>query len=122
VRAIDLEDLEIEFVKVQSYQGLQTSGNLNSLIGLKSSLIDRDVVILEDIVDTGLTIDNLIHKFLEDGARSIKIATLIKNRVLKSQSLIVDFFAFEIDNSFIVGMGLDFDGWGRNFKDIWKKI
>ncbi len=110
---------EISFIKVQSYQKTESQGIVNEVIGLTETIENREIIILEDIVDTGLTIKKVIQ-FLEDKKpKSIKIATLLfKPKALKV-ALKPDYYCFEIEPKFVVGFGLDYDGLGRNLQDIW---
>lgn len=110
---------ELSFVKLASYDGMGSTGNTKQLIGLNENLKERHVIILEDIVDTGNTIVEL-HKRLTDlEVASIKIATLFMKPEAYTKSLNIDYVGMEISNQFIVGYGLDYDGLGRNLKDIY---
>ena len=88
-------------------------------MGITTSLAGRDVIIVEDIVDTGITMYNVLPLLENKGAASIKIACLLQKPEKLQVDLTVDYCAMEIPNDFIVGYGLDYDGFGRNYKDIY---
>lgn len=110
---------EIHFGKFSSYQGMDTTGKVKELIGLSVDLTGRDVIIVEDIVDTGITMSELVPKFKAKGAKSVEIACLLMKPGKLSVPLEVKYCAMEIPNEFIVGYGLDYDDLGRNYKDIY---
>lgn len=111
---------EISFVKLASYVNTQSSGEVNQLIGLVENIYNRHIVILEDIVDTGYTIQNINETLNNRGAKSIEICSLL----VKPDSIKVDhkvkFVGFDIPNDFVIGYGMDYEGFGRNLKDIYK--
>jgi hypoxanthine phosphoribosyltransferase len=111
---------QISFLKLASYQGTSTSGNVKRLIGINEDLLGKTVVVLEDIVDTGITIENIIKQLKGYEPAEIKIATLLfKPDALKVQ-VKLDYIGLEIPNDFIIGYGLDYNGFGRNLADIYK--
>lgn len=112
-------DHEIQFAKFSSYEGLDTTGHVKELIGLPNSIENRDVIIVEDIIDTGTTMYNLLPKLKEKGVKSLEIATLLMKPGKLKVPLNVKYCAMEIPNEFIVGYGLDYDGAGRNYKSIY---
>jgi len=115
-------ECEISFIKVSSYQGTQTTEDVKELIGLNQNIEGRRIIILEDIVDTGITLDTTIAKLKKHKPADIKVATLLyKPEAFKNQ-FIIDYVGIEIPNDFIVGYGLDYDGLGRNLSDIYKII
>lgn len=118
VRKLDF-DHEIQFAKFSSYQGMDTTGEVRELIGLSSDIKDRDVIIVEDIIDTGTTMYNLLPKLKEKGVNSLEIASLLMKPGKLKVPLDVKYCAMEIPNEFIVGYGLDYDGIGRNYKSIY---
>lgn len=121
-KRISLLDAEITFIKLASYSGTQTTGSVKELIGLNEDLSGRTVVVLEDIVDSGITIANTIEQIKAKNPAEVKIATLLlKPDALKTQ-VQLDYVGLEIPNDFIVGYGLDYDGCGRNLIDIYKII
>lgn len=111
---------EINFLKVSSYSGTKTSGKVSELIGLNTSIENRHVVILEDIVDTGHTLDFLIERLRAENPASIKVATLLHKPEPYNGKHKLDYVGFEIPNLFVVGYGLDYDGYGRNLNDIYQ--
>lgn len=111
---------EIAFIRVASYQGLASSGQVKEILGLTMSLKNRDVIILEDIVDTGNTLENLMNNLIKESPKSIKIATLLYKPGAYKKSFPIDYAAIEVGNEFLVGYGLDYDGLGRNLKHIYK--
>lgn len=110
---------EIHFGKFSSYEGMGTTGKVKELIGINADLQDRDVIIVEDIVDTGITMSNLVPQIKAKGARSVEICTLLMKPEKLQVSLDVKYCAIEIDNLFVLGYGLDYDGLGRNYKDLY---
>lgn len=121
VREIKVE-CRISFVKHSSYQGTQSTGQLNTLIGLNESLFGQDVIIIEDIMDTGLTISKVVHEFETLGIKSVEIATLVRKPSARSNAVQPKYIGFDIDDEFILGYGLDYDSYGRNLKDIYKAV
>ncbi len=111
---------EVTFIKVKSYEGIQSKGQVSNLIGLETPAEGRHIVILEDIVDSGHTIQHLLKMLQEQHPASIHIATLL----FKPQSLQTDvqvkYVGFEIPPQFMVGYGLDYNGQGRNLRDIYR--
>lgn len=112
-------DHEIQFAKFSSYDGMDTTGKVKELIGLSIDIKDRDVIIVEDIIDTGTTMYNLLPKLKERGTKSVEIAALLMKPGKLRVPLNVKYCAMEIPNEFIVGYGLDYDGIGRNYKSIY---
>ncbi len=112
-------DCEISFVKVASYQGTQSTGNVRQLLGLDQSIKDRHVIILEDIVDTGNTIESVTEIIQTMGAKSVAVATLLFKPEVYSKDLEIDYIALEIKPDFVVGYGLDYDGFGRNINELY---
>ncbi|MCK9617547.1 MAG: hypoxanthine phosphoribosyltransferase [Lentimicrobiaceae bacterium] len=115
-------DCEISFVKIASYAGTQSTGKINNLIGLNEDIKGRHIIILEDIVDTGHTLASLL-KYLESfKPASVKIATCLFKPAAFTKEYTVDYVGKNIPNDFIVGYGLDYDGFGRNLPDIYKIV
>ena len=111
-------DAELSFIKVASYEGMQSSGELKQLLGLSESVKDRTVVIVEDIVDSGKTVETLEELLLFKGAKKVLVATaLFKPQALKTARQ-PDYIGFAIENVFVVGYGLDYNGLGRNLNEI----
>jgi hypoxanthine phosphoribosyltransferase len=102
--------------------GTSSSGEIKELIGLNESIRDRTVVVLEDIVDSGHTIADVVAQIAARGAKEVKIATLLFKPEAMQKEIHLDYIGLEIPNDFIVGYGLDFDRRGRNFKDIYTLV
>jgi hypoxanthine phosphoribosyltransferase len=113
---------EISFVKLASYSGTRSSLRVKELIGLNDTLKGRQVVIVEDIIDTGITMDHLIRKLYELGVADLKIATLFFKPDSFCKDFTIDYIGMNVPNDFIVGYGLDYDGYGRNYKEIYKIV
>lgn len=118
LKKVDIE-CEISFVKVASYQGTQRTGNVRQLLGLDHKLKGRHVIILEDIVDTGNTIEAVLESLSNMGTESIAIATLLYKEEMYEKDIPIDFVALPIKPDFVVGYGLDYDGFGRNLNEIY---
>tara|TARA_Y100000591_G_C21741837_1_gene649801 strand:- start:552 stop:1088 length:537 start_codon:yes stop_codon:yes gene_type:complete len=112
-------ECQVSFVKLSSYQGVQSSGTINSLIGLNEDIKEKDVIIVEDIVDTGQTIANIVENILKKNPRSIEVATLLYKPKSYQKQIPIKYRAIEIGNDFIVGFGLDYNGLGRNLEEIY---
>lgn len=110
---------EISFVKLSSYSGTESTGRVKQLIGLSDTLRGRTVVIVEDIVDTGLTMLRLLDLIREHEPKEIRICSLLVKPDKLKVDLHIDYVAMEIPNEFIVGYGLDYDGQGRNLPAIY---
>ncbi|MEA4982109.1 MAG: hypoxanthine phosphoribosyltransferase [Paludibacter sp.] len=113
---------EITFVKLSSYEGLVTTGNVKEVIGLNESVVGRNVIVVEDIVDTGITMEKIISSLQSKGAKSIKVATFLQKPEALQRDIQVDYVAMKIPTQFIVGYGLDYDGYGRNLKEIYTVV
>ena len=111
---------EISFIKVASYQGLSSSGEVHELIGLVADVKNKHVVILEDIVDTGLTLNKLHAILKHEKPASIAVATLLFKPDAFQGTIPPKYIGKSIPNKFVVGYGLDYDGFGRNSKEIFK--
>ncbi|HWS00821.1 MAG TPA: hypoxanthine phosphoribosyltransferase [Prolixibacteraceae bacterium] len=122
MKELELIDAEISFLKLASYTGTSSTGEIKELIGLNESIRDRTVVVLEDIVDTGHTIADVVTQIAARGAKEVKIATLLFKPEAMQKEIHLDYVGLEIPNDFIVGYGLDFDRRGRNFKDIYTLV
>ena len=118
LRGIDTP-CEISFVRMASYEGTSSTGDVKQLIGLKEDIKDRTVVIVEDIIDSGLTIVHLLDLLKEKQPADIKIAALLVKPGNLKVNLDIPYCCFEIPNDFIVGYGLDYDGEGRNLPSIY---
>lgn len=115
-------DSQISFVKVASYVGTSSSGNVKRLIGLNEDVKDKTVVILEDIIDSGKTIEDLVKQIKGYEPKNIQIASFLFKPDAYLGKLKIDYVGIEIPNDFIVGYGLDYNGLGRNLPHIYKII
>lgn len=115
-------DAEISFIKLASYKGMKSSGQVLTAIGLDVDLIDRDVIIVEDIVDTGNTLRIFLPKLQHQQPASLKIAALLHKPESLQHPLTIDYTGFHIPNKFVVGYGLDYDGLGRNLRAIYQVV
>lgn len=113
---------EITFVKLSSYEGLITTGSVKEVIGLSESVVGRNVIVVEDIVDTGITMERILRSLEAKGAKSIRVATFLQKPEALQRDIRVDYVAMKIPNDFIVGYGLDYDGYGRNLKEIYTVV
>jgi hypoxanthine phosphoribosyltransferase len=113
-------DCEIAFVKLSSYSGTESTGVVKEIMGLDIPLKDRTVIIIEDIVDTGLTLDHFLQQVWEMGAKDVKIAACLLKPDAFKMKFPIDYLCFSIPNEFVLGYGLDYDGFGRNSCDIYK--
>ena len=120
MRKINIPDTEISFLKLSSYDGLSTTGNVNKLIGLSKKIEGRNVIVLEDIIDTGITLEKIISLLEKEKVNSIKIATLLFKPNSYQKKFQIDYIGKYIENDFVVGYGLDYDEKGRNLKNIYK--
>lgn len=110
---------EVSFVKMASYTGTDTTGVVKELIGFGEDIVGRDVIIIEDIVDSGNTMEKVVQRLEESKVKSLKIATLFYKPAAYKKNIPLTYVGLEIPNDFIVGYGLDYDGLGRNLKDIY---
>ncbi|MCI6074105.1 MAG: hypoxanthine phosphoribosyltransferase [Bacteroidales bacterium] len=113
---------EISFVKLASYQGTTSTGKIKEVIGINESLEGRDVVIVEDIVDTGATMKRMLETLGTRNPKSLHICTLLLKPGKLQVPLNIEYAAMEIPNDFIVGYGLDYDQQGRNLRDIYTVV
>ena len=113
---------EMQFVKFSSYEGTSSTGRVNEMIGLKGDLTGRIVVIVEDIIESGTTMKYMLDSLKPMNPKEVHICTLLMKPEKLKVDLKVDYVAMKIPNDFIVGYGLDYDGYGRNYKDIYSVI
>ena len=113
---------EISFVKLASYQGTNTTGNIREVIGLNIDITERPVIIVEDIVDTGLTMAHMLETLKRQNPSSIDICTLLLKPTKLQVKLDVRYCCKQIPDDFVVGYGLDYNGFGRNTKDVYTII
>lgn len=119
-KCITLPDAEISFVKMASYKGENSTGVVKELLGLNEDITGRTVVVLEDIVDSGNTIKQIIEQLKNKKVKEVKVATLLFKPESLKEKIKPDYVGFEIPDDFIVGYGLDYNGKGRNLIDIYK--
>lgn len=112
-------ECEISFIKLASYSGTTSTGKINELIGINESVSGRTIVIIEDIVDTGNTIESITEELKKQGAAEIRIATLLLKPEAYTKSIPIEYPAIIVPNDFLVGYGLDYNGLGRNLPDIY---
>lgn len=111
---------EVSFIKMQSYEGTQSTNNVKQLIGLNQNLEGRTVVIVEDIIDTGNTIEEIKSILKAHHVKHLRVATLFLKPESFQKDIKIDFVGIRIPNKFIVGYGLDYDGLGRNLPDVYQ--
>lgn len=112
--------LEIDFVKVSSYSGISSSGEIKNLIGLNQKIEGRHILILEDIIDSGLTVSELKKILFKQNPTSIEVITLLLKPLSLKHDIEIKYVGFEISDAFVIGYGLDYDGLGRNLKGIYQ--
>lgn len=110
---------QISFVKLASYEGTSSTGMVKQLIGLNENIAGRTVVVVEDIVDTGFTMERIISTLQTKNPKEIKVATFFNKPEALQRPIHLDYVGMKIPNDFIVGYGLDYDGLGRNLADIY---
>jgi len=113
---------EICFIKLASYKGTKSTGNVITSIGLDEPLNGRHVIIVEDIVDTGKTLHEFLPQLINQQPASLKIAALLHKPEALAHPLKIDYLGFEVPNKFLLGYGLDYDGLGRNLKEIYQLV
>ncbi|OIP01476.1 MAG: hypoxanthine phosphoribosyltransferase [Bacteroidetes bacterium CG2_30_33_31] len=115
-------DCEVSFVKLSSYQGTKSTEKVKKIIGLNESIVGRNIIIVEDIIDSGITMENLLQEMNLLKPSDIKIATLLFKPAAFQKDFKIHYIGLDIPNDFIVGYGLDYDGYGRNLPDIYKLV
>lgn len=113
---------EVSFIKMQSYEGTQSTNNVKQLIGLNQNLEGRTVVIVEDIIDTGNTIEVIKSLLKSHNVKHFRVATLFLKPESFQKDIKIDYVGIRIPNKFIVGYGLDYDGLGRNLPDVYQLV
>ncbi|MGB0861263.1 MAG: hypoxanthine phosphoribosyltransferase [Saprospiraceae bacterium] len=119
MKAIDF-DAEITFIKLASYENMASTGEVNTLIGLKGGLEGRDVIIIEDIIDSGRTMHHFLPSLEAKNPQSIAIFTLLHKPSATIFDLDIDYVGFSIEDKFVIGYGLDYDQAGRHYGDIYQ--
>ncbi len=115
-------DARISFVKLASYQGTASSGSVKQLIGCNENIKDKDVIVVEDIVETGTTLESIIDELKTREAGSVKVATLLLKADAYKKDIKLDYVGFEIPNNYVIGYGLDYEGYGRNYPSVYKMV
>jgi hypoxanthine phosphoribosyltransferase len=115
-------DCQITFLKLASYAGTSSTGTVKRLIGINEDIHSKTVVILEDIVDTGVTLDNIIKQLKGYEPAEIKVATMLFKPEAYTKDLKLDYVGIEIPNDFVLGYGLDYQGYGRNLADLYRVV
>lgn len=113
-------DAEICFIKLASYKGTKSSGHVITAIGLDVDIIGRDIIILEDIVDTGKTLNEFLPQIHHQQPASVSLVALLHKPDATVYPVKIDYLGFDIPNKFVVGYGLDYDGLGRNIKELYR--
>lgn len=113
---------EICFIKLASYKGTKSSGHVITAIGLDIDLIDRHIIIIEDIIDTGKTLSTFIPQLQHQQPASLKITALLHKPEATVYPIVIDYLGFTIPDKFVLGYGLDFDGLGRNIPEIYQLV
>ena len=120
MKKITIPDTEISFIKLSSYSGTESTGEVNELIGLGKDIKNRNIIILEDIIDTGITLKKIISLLKKEEVADIKVSTLLFKPDAYQKQINIDFIGKSIPNDFVVGYGLDYDEIGRNLPHIYK--
>jgi hypoxanthine phosphoribosyltransferase len=113
-------DAELCFIKLASYKGMKSTGHIITAIGLDTELFGRDVIIVEDIVDTGKTLSEFLPQLYHQQPASLKIAALLHKPEATRYPIHIDYLGFSVPDKFLLGYGLDYDGLGRNLKEIYQ--
>jgi hypoxanthine phosphoribosyltransferase len=117
-RKIDL-NARITFVKLASYVGTSSTGSVTELIGWNEDLVNKKIIVVEDIVDTGATLERIVNELVIRNVADIKIATMLIKPTAYKKDIPINYVGFEIPNNFVVGYGLDYNGYGRNLPSIY---
>ena len=120
MRNITIPNAEISFIKLASYSGTKTTGEVSELIGISQNIKGRNVIIIEDIIDSGITLEKIITLLKNEEVSDIKVATLLFKPKAYTKEINIDFIGKSIANHFVVGYGLDYDEIGRNLPHIYK--
>jgi hypoxanthine phosphoribosyltransferase len=112
----------VSFVKISSYEGLSSTGQFKTLIGLDESLFNQDILIVEDIVDTGLTLQKIVSELTSLGTKSVEVVSLLRKKPARDKGIAVKYTGFDIEDEFVLGYGLDYDGLGRNYRQIFQAV
>jgi hypoxanthine phosphoribosyltransferase len=110
---------QVCFIKISSYQGMHSTGSVKQILGMEDDIENRHIIILDDIVDTGLTMKSVMQELVLKNPASIEVATLLLKPETFGNQFDLTYVGFTIPNDFVVGYGLDYNGYGRNLKDIY---
>lgn len=113
-------DCEVAFIRLSSYAGMESTGSVKQVLGLQDNVFGRHIVLLEDIVDSGLTMEQTVAFFEDRGPKSVEISSLLFKPDNLVKNIRLKYVGFEIPEKFVVGYGLDYNGHGRNLKDIYQ--
>ncbi len=113
-------EAEICFIKLASYKGTKSTGQVITAIGLDTDIVDRHIIVLEDIIDTGKTMNEFLPQLRHQQPASLKIAALLHKPEATAYPITIDYLGFSVPNKFLLGYGLDYDGLGRNLKEIYQ--
>ncbi|MBK8087118.1 MAG: hypoxanthine phosphoribosyltransferase [Chitinophagaceae bacterium] len=113
-------EAEICFIKLASYKGTKSTGQVITAIGLDTDIVGRHVIILEDIIDTGKTMNEFLPQLYNQQPASLKITALLHKPEATTYPVTIDYLGFSVPNIFLLGYGLDYDGLGRNLKEIYQ--
>lgn len=120
IKRITIE-CRVSFTKVSSYSGTVSSGQLKTLIGHEESVFNQDILVVEDIIDSGLTLQRITEELKDRGAKSVETVALLRKKPARDKNIAVKYCGFELEEEFVVGYGLDYDGLGRNLRDLYVK-
>lgn len=119
LKQVDISDAEVAFIKIGSYAGTSSTGKVREVVGLDQDITGRCVVIIEDMVDTGRSMEYLINMLKAKGAERVVVVTLFYKPKALQVNVPIDYYAMLLENDFVVGRGLDYDGLGRLFPDLY---
>lgn len=115
-------DCEVSFIKLASYEGAHSTGKVRELIGLSNDLRGRNVIVVEDMVDTGESIEHLLDMLSQHDPASVTVAAMFLKPEVYRKDIAIDYYAMTVPARFIIGFGLDYDQLGRNLKDIYEAV
>ena len=120
MRKITIPNSKLSFIKLSSYEGTKTTGKVERIIGLNQSVKGKNIVILEDIIDTGNTLEKIVSLFKNKAVKSLKVCTLLYKPAAYTKEIPINYIGKSIPNDFVVGYGLDYNEIGRNLRHIYK--
>jgi hypoxanthine phosphoribosyltransferase len=113
-------EAEISFVKLSSYKGINSSGQVQEIMGVDQNIEGRNIIVIEDIIDTGQTLNDFLSELTKHNPASVAVAALLDKYEANKYSIKIDYLGFKVSNKFLLGYGLDYDGLGRNLRDIYQ--